>query len=145
MAGAEPKPRLRSALLTAVWFGLAGPAIGTLVYAGWGSLASETSTTVGVSLLSGLWLLPFGYMLGLVPAAVSGLVAGLLGRDLRTAPFIGLSAAVGAATMGLVGLLDASEVEWTEGVANLAIMGGLAGGLTGALVRAVASRSRARA
>lgn len=144
MAGTEPTTRMRSALLTALWFGLAGPAIGTLIYAAWGSMATDTSTTIGVSFLSGLWLLPFGYMLGMVPAAVSGLVAGFLGRDLRAAPFVALAAAAGAAAMGLFGLFDASEVELTEGVINLAIMGGLAGGFSGALMRMVAARKRAR-
>lgn len=127
-----------------MWFGLAGPAIGTLAYAAWGSVVSDTSTTIGVSLLSGLWLLPFGYLLGLVPAAVSGLVAGFLGRDLRTAPFVALATVVGATAMGLVGIFDGAEVEVTDGVINLAILGGLAGGLTAALTRAVAARKRAR-
>lgn len=139
-----PKARLHGALLTAMWFGLAGPAIGTLIYAAWGSMESDTSTTIGISFLSALWLLPFGYLLGLVPAAVAGLVAGFLGRDLRTAAFVALAAAVGATVMGLVGIFDGSEVEVTEGVINLAIMGGLAGGTTAALIRTVASWKRAR-
>ena len=142
MTATTPKSRMHSAFVAALWFGLAGPAIGTLIYAAWGAMASDTSTTHGASFLGALWMLPFGYLLGLVPAAMAGLVTGFLGRDLRTAPFIALAAAVGAIAMGLVGLFDATEVEITEGVINLAIMGGLAGGSSGALCRAFSPRRR---
>lgn len=139
--GTTAKSRIHSGLMTALWFGLAGPAIGTLVFAAWGSL--ESDATNGVSFLAGLWMLPFGYLLGLVPAALAGLVTGFLGRDLGTASFVALGTAVGAAAMGLFGLFDGSEAEVTEGVVNLAILGGLAGGLSGALSRAFSSRGRA--
>lgn len=134
--------RVRGALLTALTFGLAGPAVGTLIYAAWGMLESVTRTAVGVSVLAGVWLLPFGYVIGLLPAAVTGLAVGILGRGLPAALFVALSAATGAAVMGLVGVFDGSAPEVTEGVFNLAIMGGLAGALTGALSRALASRKR---
>lgn len=134
---------MRSALLTALTFGLAGPAIGTLIYAAWASLESETAAGIGISALAGIWMLPFGYMLGLIPAAVTGLVVGWTGAGLRMAPFVALAAATGAAVMGLVGVFDGSSPEFTEGVVNLAVLGGLAGGLTGALSRALASRKRA--
>ncbi len=146
MAGAsawsQKKGRLRSALLTALAFGLVGPAIGTLLYASWAFVQSESSTPIGTSILAGVWLLPFCYLLGLVPAAASGLVTGFLGRDLRPAPFIALATAVGAAGMGSLGFFDGPEHKLTEGVVNLAILGGLAGGLSGAFCRALASRSR---
>lgn len=134
---------MRSALLTALTFCLAGPAIGTLIYAAWGFVESEASTGIGTAILAGLWMLPFGYVIGLIPAGASGLIVGSLGRGLRPAPFTGLAAAVGATVMGLVGVFDASTPEVTEGVINLAIMGGLAGGLTGALSRALVSPNRA--
>jgi hypothetical protein len=137
------KSRIHSGLIAALWFGLAGPAIGTLIFAAWGSLASDSSTTTGVSILAGLWMLPFAYLLGLVPAALAGLVTGFFGRDLGTASFVALGVAVGATAMGLVGIFDGAEAEVTEGVINLAIMGGLAGGSSGALSRVFSPRERA--
>jgi hypothetical protein len=131
---------MRGALLAALCFGLAGPAVGTLLYAAWGAMASDAPTSVGATLLGGLWLLPFGYLLGLVPAAVTGLAVGFLGRDLRAPAFVALATAVGAAAMALVGLFGGSEVEFTEGVLNLAIMGGVAGGVSGALLRVLLHR-----
>lgn len=134
---------MRSALLTALTFSLAGPAIGTLIYAGWGFLESGNSAAVGSQVLAGLWMLPFGYMLGLLPGAATGFFVGLSGRGLAAAPFVMLAAMMGAAVMGLVGVFGGPSPELTQSVVNMAILGGLAGGLAGALSRALVSRKRA--
>ena len=57
--------RLKSAFKNALAFGIAGPAIGVLVYSVWGWTLSGVLDVYAV--LGIVWLLPLGYLLGGVP------------------------------------------------------------------------------
>lgn len=137
--------RLKAPLLTALTFGAIGPFVGTLAYAVWGFRLGETEPEIGLAILGAVWLLPFGYMIGLLPAAVTGLLVGGLGGRLGTPLFIGLGMLVGAAVMAVAAGLLASPPEFSEGVVNIALIGAVAGGLSGAASRALVRARSARA
>ena len=120
--------RLKSTLLTAATFGATGPVFGTLAYAAWGFVLLDEGPGIGSSLLGALWLIPFGYVVGFLPAVAAGLITGLLGRGLGVPLFIGLGMFAGATVMGITAGLLASPPELSEGVVNLVAIGAIAGG-----------------
>ena len=116
--------RLKSAFKNALAFGIAGPAIGVLVYSVWGWTLSGVLDVYAV--LGIVWLLPLGYLLGGVPAAVTGFLIGLLVQPARPLTYLGASAVAGALAAGTIALLDSSEPSSMDGVANLMMIGALA-------------------
>ena len=135
---------MKAPLLTALTFALAGPAFGAIAFSVWGFALGDEPTGPVVAILATLWMLPFGYILGIVPAALTGLTVGLLGRRLELASYIALAVVAGAAMTVLVDMLRSASMVVTEGVVTLAVIGGLAGGLCGAL-SGVLGRRRGRA
>lgn len=116
--------RVKSGVKNAIAFLIVGPPIGVLTYSLWGwALAGGD----GAMTLPGvIWLLPFGYLLGGLPAAVTGFLAGLLVEPARPIRYLAVSTLVGAATAGCVALIDVSEPSSMEGVINLTGIGALA-------------------
>ena len=108
--------RLKSAFKNALAFGIAGPAIGVLVYSVWGWTLSGVLDVYAV--LGIVWLLPLGYLLGGVPAAVTGFLIGLLIQPARPLAYLGASAVAGALAAGTIALLDSSEPSSMDGVAT---------------------------
>lgn len=116
--------RLKSALKNALAFVVVGPPIGVLAYSVWGWTLTgvpDASAWLGI-----LWLMPFGYMLGGLPAAMTGFVIGLVVQPTRPVVYLGTSAFVGALAAGSIALLDSSEPSSMDGVANLTVIGALA-------------------
>ena len=134
---------LKPALLTALTFAGVGPLVGTIGYAAWSfSLPGSPPSPVG-AILGTLWMLPFGYMMGLIPAAVTGLIVGLVAHRYRAAVFVGLSVLVGALVMLGVSALG-SSLSNTEGALNLAALGAVSGGVSGLVSRMLARPHGAR-
>lgn len=135
---------LKPALLTALIFAATGPLAGALAYAVWGfSLLDDTPTIVD-AIFGAIWMIPFGYVIGLVPAALTGLIVGILARRYSAAVYVGLSAVVGALVMAAFSALTASPAGVTDGVLNLAALGAGAGALSGIVSRALVRSGRAR-
>lgn len=135
---------LKSALMTALIFAATGPLAGALAYAIWGFSLGDEPPTVVEAILGAIWMIPFGYVIGLVPAALTGLVVGILPRRYSAAVYVGFSAVVGALVMAAFSALTASPVRVTEGVLNLAVLGAGAGALSGIVSRSLIRSGRAR-
>ena len=116
--------RLKSALKNALAFVVVGPAIGVLIYGLWASTLAESQDAA--NWLGVIWLLPFGYFLGGVPAAVTGFLIGLAVQPSRPLAYLGTSGLVGALVAASIALLDSSEPSSMDGVANLTVIGALA-------------------
>jgi hypothetical protein len=116
--------------LTALTFGFTGPAFGTAAYLIWGlSLSDEPILPLEV-LSAGLWMLPLGYLIGFIPAALTGLVVGGGRRWLTPATYVVASAiAAFVMTWGL-SLLEASDPSSDSGGVTLGVIGALAGVLS---------------
>ena len=88
-------------------------------------------------------MLPFGYMFGFVPAALTGLVAGL-GRARLNAPlFVAVSAVAGFVVTWGLATLTASGPDLDGGGVNLGVIGAIAGACS-ALVSWALGRRTAR-
>lgn len=135
---------LKSSLLTGVTFGAVGPLFGTLAFAVWSlSLTDDPVGPVG-GLMAALWMLPFGYLIGVVPAALTGLVVGLFRSRLAPLPFVGTSALAGfVATWGLAAVTSTGP-DVGEGGVNLGLIGAAAGGFSAIASRALGRRRQAR-
>lgn len=132
--------RLKAALLTALIFAATGPFVGGLAYAFWGFSLAEEPPSIGIAIMSALWMIPFAYVIGLAPAAGTGLIAGLLAPRSGPPVLAAIGAIVGALVMAAISALTAAPLQVTEGVANLAVLGAVAGGLSG-LVSGILLRS----
>lgn len=145
---AKPSPcrrmsRLRNAksiALTTLTFALTAPLVATVAYSAWGHALADRPTEGGAGALLGtLWLIPFGYILGGLPAAATGLVTGLIAPQ-RPAIFVLAAALAGAAVAALWSALTATPPGVTEGVVNLAVIGAIAGAAAGFVSRLLARR-----
>lgn len=116
--------RLKSALKNAVAFFVVGPVIGVLIYTVWGR--TLTSGQDWAAWLGILWLLPFGYLLGGLPAAITGFLIGLVAQPTRPVLYLATSGVAGALAAASIALLDSSEPSSIDGVANLALIGAFA-------------------
>lgn len=134
--------RGRTAAATALIFGIVGPAAATLAFGLWGLVQAEGPADAGASVLGLLWLLPFGYMFGAVPAAVTGAAVGALAHRRPPVLFAVLGAVIGGLLMAAIGIFDAETPALTEGVFVLALIGALAGGLSGGVCWLRARRTR---
>lgn len=135
---------LKSSLLTGVTFGAVGPLFGTLAFAVWSLSLTGDQLGPVVWLMAALWMLPFGYLIGVVPAALTGLVVGLFRSRLAPLPFVGISALAGfVATWGLAALTSTGPVV-EEGGVNLGLIGAVAGGFSALISRAVGRRRQVR-
>lgn len=135
---------LKSALLTALTFAATGPLFGTLAYAAMAFM--QGGTDGGSAALATLWMLPFGYMLGLAPAAAAGAAVGAVGGRLPGPAYLAAGAVLGFLIAGSWGYFDAEPRAVSEGVINLALIGGFAGLLSAGvslLLRRDASGRRA--
>lgn len=119
--------RLKPVLLTALTFALVGPPFGTLAFSVWGLALEDDPVQPLTGLLATLWMLPFGYMIGLAPAALTGLVAGLVRTRLNGPLFVAVSAAAGFAVTWALAALTASGPDVDGGGLNLGIIGAIAG------------------
>lgn len=135
---------LKPALLTALIFGVTGPFAGALAYAVWGFSLLDEPPTVVDAILGTIWMIPFGYVIGLVPAASTGLIVGILARRHSAGVYIGLSAVVGALVMATSSALTASPAGVTEGVLNLAALGAVAGAVSGIVSRSLIRSGQTR-
>jgi hypothetical protein len=116
--------RLKSALKNAVAFFVVGPVIGVLIYTVWGwtlTSGQDWSAWLGI-----LWLLPFGYLLGGLPAAITGFLAGLVVQPGRPYLYLATSGVVGALVAASIAWLDSTAPSSMDGVANLTLIGALA-------------------
>lgn len=116
---------LRSILVTAVAFAIVGPFVGILGLAMLGY--KDGADDAGGAMLGLLWLLPFGYLLGALPAALAGALAGLVGARASKLLFVLASAIIGSAAAALTGWLGGEGPVIGDGIANLALLGGAAG------------------
>ena len=116
---------LRSSLVTALAFAIVGPLVGTLGFAvlGWREGASDP----GAAALGILWLLPFGYILGGLPAALTGAVVGLVGARAPGVLFVLSGMAITAAAAAAMGQFAGEGPVLGDGVLNLALIGAAAG------------------
>ena len=124
-------PNLKTLALTALTFALTGPLFGTLALAVWGFSQDPESVEMPAALLGLVWMLPFGYLLGLAPAALTGTVAGLVRDRLSLPLFVAASAAIGLGVTWGLSTATATGPDLSGGTTNLALIGGLAGGLCG--------------
>ncbi|WP_296815393.1 hypothetical protein [Brevundimonas sp.] len=136
-----PMRSLKTALLTAVTFGLVGPLFGTIAFAVWG-LAESTEPASGWAVLAILWMLPFGYMFGFVPAVLTGFLAGLVRGRVSSAVYVAASAIAGFAVTWGLATLTASGPDLDGGGVNLAIIGAIAGLCSGVVSSALGRRRR---
>lgn len=116
---------LRSIFVTALAFAIVGPLVGTLGFAALGY--SEGVSNLESAALGVVWLLPFGYLLGILPAALTGALVGLIGGRAPGALFVLIGAVVSGAAAALVGVFGGEGPVLGDGVFNLALMGGAAG------------------
>lgn len=116
--------RLKSGMKNALFYLVVGPAIGVLIY-GTGA-AALSGDLDGSAVLGVLWLLPFGYILGGLPAAVTGFLIGLVTRPKRPLFYLATSGVLGTVAAALVALVDSTEPSSMDGVVNLALLGALA-------------------
>lgn len=130
------KKTVKPALLTALIFAVTGPLVGAVAYAVWGFSLLDQPLTVGGAIFGTIWMIPFGYMLGLVPAALTGLLVGLLARRYSVAVYVAVSAVVGALMMAAFSVADSPEGAF-GGVLNLAAIGAIAGGVSGVISRSL--------
>lgn len=136
--------RAKRALLTALTFGGVGPLAGTLAFAVAGVAAGADMGEGGIAALAILWMLPFGYVLGFLPAALTGALVGAAAPQRPAWLYVLIAGAVGAAVAGGYAFFDSSERTVSEGVINLALIGAV-GGLASGLVSAVLSHRRTAA
>jgi hypothetical protein len=132
---------LKRSFLTALTFGVVGPLFGVLAVA---VFAYEVLGSAGDSpgrWLGALYMIPFGYIFGFVPAALAGAAAGALLTPTRWIAFLPAAAVIGGLSAGLMGFLDAEPMTVDEGVVNLAIIGAVSGLLSGG-VSIILSRRR---
>lgn len=135
---------LKTPLLTALTFALVGPLFGTLAFAVWGFALGGERTEPLTALLGTLWMLPFGYIIGFVPAALTGVGAGLVRARVSPVLFVAASAVLGfVVTWGLATLTSSGPDLHGGGRMNLAVIGAVAG-LGSAGVSWALSRRRAR-
>lgn len=133
----------KSPLFTALTFALVGPPSGTLAFAVWGmTLDGERIDPLG-GLIAALWMLSFGYLMGIVPAALTGLAAGLIFGRLRGLLFVAASAVAGFAVTWGFATFSGSGPDMDGGSINLALIGAVAGAASGA-ISAVLSKRRKR-
>jgi hypothetical protein len=135
--------RLKRSLMTALTFALVGPLIavcgvGLLFYGMLGVEGDDPGRWLGI-----LWLLPFAYIFGALPAAATGAAAGALLGPTRPVAFAAVASLAGAVICSLIGFFDAETWEWDEGVTNLAIIGAIAGALSALVSLAIGKRGSA--
>lgn len=118
---------LKTPLLTALTFGLVGPLFGTIAFSLWGLALGGEQGEPMAGLLATLWMLPFGYVIGFVPAAVTGLIAGIVRGRLGLLLFIAASAALGFVVSWGFATLTSSGPDLEGGSLNLGVIGAIAG------------------
>lgn len=125
------RPRgIKAILLTAVTFGLVGPFFGTLAFAVWGFALGAPPASLTEALLAGLWMLPFGYLIGFAPAALTGLAVGFVKGRTGPAVFVAASAVAGFAVTWGLQALTSSGPDLDGGGANLGLIGAVAAALS---------------
>ncbi|MDO1559902.1 hypothetical protein Q0812_10750 [Brevundimonas sp. 2R-24] len=117
--------RLKPALWTALTFLLVGPLFGLLGFAVLAYGFAGASAEDGPVGLAFLWMTPFAYLFGAIPAVLTGLVTGALLSPRRAVVYVIGAAVIGAAVTALVTLLDGPGDD--EGLRNLILIGALAG------------------
>lgn len=127
--------RVKAAALTMLGFALLGPLFGTLAYAVFAfSVASEPVEPVA-AVLGAVWMLPFGYVIGAGPAALTGLLVGVSAPALPAWPLRTIvSGLAGGAVAVVWALLDADPMRVSEGVINAGLIGAFAGLMTGLIL-----------
>lgn len=135
---------IKTILLTAVTFGLVGPFFGTLAFAVWGFALGGPPVSLTEGLLAGLWMLPFGYLIGFAPAALTGLAVGFVKGRTGPAVFVAAATVAGfAVTWGLEALM-ASGPDVDGGRVNLSLIGAAAGALSALVSWAMGGIARER-
>jgi len=134
------KQTIGNVILSTVVFCVAGPPFGALAFGVWGvALQPSPEAFLGI-----LWVLPFGYFVGLIPAALTGIGVGMVAPRLRNAvAFILASAMIGFLVAGGWAAWNGTGPTNWSGIANFAAMGGFAGLCSGGLVWPMLGRSRA--
>lgn len=140
----------RPIVQSVVLFALLGPLVGTLAalivpLLVSGVLVDGSVSIAGVLAVGGfvlLFVLPFGYYVGIVPAAVTGAIAGLVGGRVPFVLYLVIVTAVGAiVSAAFVDL--AGETRFSEDAALFAVVGGFAAAVC-SVHRLHAGRARPR-
>lgn len=135
----------KSPLFTALTFAIVGPPSGTVAYAAWGMMLDGERIDPLGGLFTVLWMLPFGYLVGIVPAALTGLAAGLTLGRLRGLLFVAASAVAGFAVTWGLATFTGSSPDKDGGSVNLAVIGAVAGAASGAISAILSGRRQRRA
>lgn len=131
---------LKTPLLTALTFALVGPLFGTIAFSLWGLALGGEEAEPLAGLLGTLWMLPFSYIIGFVPAAVTGLIAGIVRGRLGLLLFIAASAALGFVVSWGFATLTSSGPDLEGGSLNLGVIGAIAGAASAMVSRLLGRR-----
>jgi len=134
----------KSPLFTALTFAIVGPPSGTVAYAAWGMMLDGERIDPLGGLFTVLWMLPFGYLVGIVPAALTGLAAGLTLGRLRGLLFVAASAVAGFAVTWAFATFTGSGSDVDGGSINLALIGAVAGAASAAVSLLLSDRRKRR-